>query len=152
MTTSAGLPASIMSLLDGSELESKVGVTLLLVVSDDAGWPRIASLSVGELFAARPDELLLTMYERSRTTQALISRGRAVLHVVDDGAILKVNLGAEVLGSADGRTTFRCTVDAVERDEVPYARVIHGIEFELVRESGALTRWARQLDELKELA
>lgn len=148
MTRTPHLPESVQRLLDGTGLDGKIGTTLQLVVSDDPGWPRIASLSVGEVLAVGPAELLLTMYDHSRTTAALTDRGRGVLVLVDDGAIVKVELEAAALESADGRTVFRCAVLGVERDEVPYARVTQGIEFELVDGAAAVARWGRQLEHL----
>ena len=153
MTRSSELPASVLALLDGSDLESKVGVALQLVVSDDAGWPRVASISVGEVLAVSPSRMLLTLYTSSRTSAEFAARARGLLVLVDDGAIVKVELAAATIGASSGRTTFDCTVAGVERDEVPYARVTNGIGFELVaHEEQVLARWRAQLDGLKELA
>ena len=153
MTRSSELPASVCALLDGADLEAKVGAALQLAVSDDAGWPRVASISVGEVLAVSAARVLLTLYTSSRTAAALGARGRGLLLLVDDGAIVKVELAASRLTEGSGRTTFDCAVVGVERDEVPYARVTHGIEFELVaHEEQVLARWREQLDGLKELA
>lgn len=152
MTRTQHLPDALLRLLDGTGLARKIGTTLQLVVSDDREWPRIASLSVGELLASGPGELLLTIYSHSRTTAALAERGRGLLVVVDDGAIVKVELVASALDTTDGRTMFRCAVVGVERDEVPYARVKHGIEFELVDGTAATARWEQQLANLAERA
>ncbi|HEY4152186.1 MAG TPA: hypothetical protein VGM38_02580 [Pseudolysinimonas sp.] len=152
MTSSATLPTSVATLLDGQDLESRIGVTLLLIVSGDE-WPRVASLSVGEVLAVGAGHLMLTLYASSRTSQALAARGRGTLFLVDDGAIVKIQLVAEVVSSTDGRTVFRARVDAVECDEVPYARVSHGIEFELIaRQEQVTARWRAQLQQLKELS
>jgi len=153
MTRSSELPSSVRALLDGSELEAKVGTALQLVVSDDAGWPRVASISVGEVLAVSATRVLLTLYTSSRTAAVLAARGRGLLLLVDDGAIVKVELQASRLGGDSGRTTFDGDVVGVERDEVPYARVTHGIGFELVaHEEQVVARWRAQLDGLKELA
>jgi hypothetical protein len=153
MTRSSELPSSVRALLDGSDLEAKVGVVIQLAVSDDAAWPRVASISVGEVLAVSATRMLLTLYTNSRTAADLADRGRGLLLLVDDGAIVKVELQASRLGDGLGRTTFDGAVVGVERDEVPYARVTHGIGFELVaHEEQVLTRWRAQLDGLKELA
>jgi hypothetical protein len=146
------LPASVSALLDGTDLESRVGVTVQLVVAEPEGWPRVASLSVGEVLAAGPRRLLLTMYDKSRTTRALFETGKGLLMLVDDGAIVKIQIDATEISDAKtpGRTTFQATVVAVERDEVPYARVTHGVEFALVDGTGAVARWRRQLADLRE--
>jgi len=148
MTRSSELPEAVQHLLDGTGLADKIGTTLQLVVSDDEGWPRVASLSVGEVLATGAETILLTMYDSSRTTRALTERARGLLVLVDEGAIVKVELEASVAGSAEGRTIFRCRVAGVERDEVAYARVTHGIEFELLDGAAATARWAKQLDQL----
>jgi hypothetical protein len=153
MIRSLELPASVCALLDGSDLEAKVGVALQLAVSDDAGWPRVASLSVGEVLAASATRVLLTLYTKSRTAAELTARGRGLLLLVDQGAILKVELEVSRLGDGSGRTTFDGVVVGVERDDVPYARVTHGIAFALVaHEEQVLARWRAQLDGLKEIA
>lgn len=153
MTRSTELPASVRALLDGTGLDAKVGEVLQLAVSDDAGWPRVASISVGEVLAASATRLLLTLYSRSRTAAALEGRGRGLLLLVIDGAIVKVEFTASRLAERDGRTTFDGVVAGVERDGVPYARVTEGIRFELVdREEQVLARWRAQLDGLRELA
>jgi hypothetical protein len=53
--------------------------------------------------------------------------------------------------SSPGRKTFRATVVDTEHDEVPYAKVTHGIEFELVEGTKAIDRWRLQLKELRRL-
>jgi len=146
---------SMQALLDGDDLDSKIGTTLLLIVPNGTEMPRVASLSVGEVYAPSATELYLTLYETSRTTKQLVAGGRALLMGVDDGAIVKVELSAQPLDATSaigGRTIFRAEIDAVERDEVPYARVTSGIRFELVDGASAVERWQRQLDELKALS
>ena len=153
MTRSAELPESVRALLDGTALGSKIGIALQLAVSDDAGWPRIASISVGEVLALSGQHLLLTLYTHSRTSAALADRGRGLLLLVDDGAIVKVEFDAVSVGSGDGRTVFDAEVRGVERDEVPYARVTSGITFELVsHEAQVVDRWQSQLDGLRRSA
>jgi hypothetical protein len=153
MTRSAKLSASVCALLDGTALESKVGIALQLAVSNDEDWPRVASISVGEVLAVSDQRLLFTLYTHSRTALTLADRGRGLLLLVDEGAIVKVEFDAASVGSGDGRTTFDAAVRGVERDEVPYARVSSGIEFQLVsHQAQVLDRWRSQLDGLKELA
>lgn len=153
MTRSTEIPDAVREFLDGTDLEAKIGIAMQLVVSDDAGWPRVASISVGELLAVSETRMLLTLYTRSRTAAALFARGRGLLLLVDDGAIVKIEFATRRLAERSGRTTFDGAVIGVERDEVRYARVTHGIGFELIaHEEHVLTRWRAQLDELSELA
>ena len=153
MTRLTEIPPSVRLLLDGTDLGVKIGEALQLAVSDDTGWPRLASLSVGEVLAVSATRMLLTLYTSSRTSAQLASRGRGLLVLVDDGAIVKLEFQASQLDESSGRTTFQADIVGVERDEVPYARVTHGIGFELVAdEEQVLARWRAQLDRLKELA
>jgi hypothetical protein len=147
------LPAGLLALLDGSDLESKVGETLILIATDAEGWPRVATLSVGELLAVSGTQLLVTLYRASRTTHAIESSGRALLVAVEGNGLAKVQLELAVLDvTSPGRTTFLGRVSSVEHDEVPYARVTHGIGFDLVDGTKALERWRLQLAELAALA
>jgi hypothetical protein len=152
----AGLPADIARLLDGSDLETRVGITLLVISTGEDGWPRAATLSVGEVLAPNADEILLSLYATSRTTAAITSSGRAMLLLTHKGSIVRVMLEAsgvtDPAADAAGRRTFRARVADVEVDAVAYARVTHGIEFELLDHGEAMSRWAGQLAELREVA
>jgi hypothetical protein len=151
--TADQLPPSVRALLGGASLEEKIGSTVLLIVAGQEGWPRVASLSVGEILATSGTRLFLTLYDKSRTTRALATTGRGLLLLVDDGAIVKVAVTAVPVseGKSPGRSAFCADVVSVERDEVPYATVTHGVEFELVDGAGAVNRWRKQLADLQEL-
>lgn len=150
------LPDDLVALLDGTEIDDKVGTTLLVTAVGEDGWPLVASLSVGEALAVSPRVLLLSLYDSSRTSRAIAATSRVLLLATSRGCIVRARLGAEQVedaaAAAAGRRTFRCTVDAVEIDAVPYARVTHGIEFELLDDGASLERWRRQIDELRQLA
>lgn len=138
------------ALLDGSDLESKIGVTVLLVVNGEGPWPRVASLSAGEVLV-RGDEILMTLWEHSRTTAALRAAGAGLLHLADGGGIVRIGVRVAPIeaDTGRGRVTFRGVVEQVEQDVVPYATVTNGITFELTDRGGALERWRRQLDALR---
>lgn len=149
----AALPPSLVTLLGGDSIEEKIGEVLLVIACDLDRTPRVASLSVGEILAVSPDRLLLTMYESSRTSQALASGSRGVLHAVVDGAIAKVEFSAVPLDKASGRIIFNCTVESVERDEVPYARVTGGVSFQLTtQKEQVVERWRNQLKTMRKVA
>jgi hypothetical protein len=150
-----GLPAGLVDLLDGSDLERKIGHTLLILAAGEDGWPHAATVSVGELLAVTSRELLLTLYAGSRTTAALAFSRRALLMTTAEGGVVKVALDVRPLTAEDSdqhRRVFHCTVASARVDTVPYARVTHGIGFQLVDEGAALTRWKKQIEHLKELA
>ncbi len=148
----ADLTDSLVERLSGENLDASIGYTILLIACGDDGWPRVASLSVGEVLAVSRGQVFLTLYSRSRTTAALAATGRGMLFLVDDGAIHRIQIEVEPVDAptGEGRSTFRGNVVAVERDEVPYARVLNGVEFELVDQGGVVERWRRQLEELRQ--
>lgn len=149
------LPASVVDLLDGTGLEHKIGHTFLLATCDPTGWPRLALLSVGEVLAPSATQLDLALYQNSRTTRSLTDTGRALLSMVLDGSTYKIRLTTHRVAMSDAydgaNAYFRGKVIGVDDDRVGYARLIHGIEYELVDERPALQRWQRQLDHLREL-
>lgn len=149
------LPESVFRVLDGDDLAAKIGITVLIAANAAEG-PRIATLSVGEVLTTSARELLLTLYRSSRTTAAILETGRALLMLVDDGAIVKIRVEtAEVPDSgaeSAGRLVLRGNVVSVERDEVPYARVSHGIGFELLDGEAAVRRWIDQIAGLRRVA
>jgi hypothetical protein len=151
----AELPVGLRDALSGENLEADIGRTLLVLAVGDDDWPRIATVSVGEVFAPDERTVLLSLYATSRTTAAITSTGRALLLTDADGAIVRVRLATALVEDADaagsGRVVFRGAVVGVEIDAVPYARVTHGIGFELLDPAAALERWQRQLDGLKAL-
>jgi hypothetical protein len=143
------VPAGVAALLDGTRLEHKVGTTVL-VAAADGGWPRIATLSVGEVLVADPRTVAFTMYRASRTAGAIAASGHALLLAVDDGAVVRLRVDVRgVDAEDDGRRTFVGNVVGVERDAVPYARVTSGIEYEVLDPAATVSRWRRQLDALR---
>ena len=62
-----------------------------------------------------------------------------------DGAAYRLRLRAhrraDVLVAGDARAVFDAPVAAVERDEVPYARLRAGITHQLAEPGAALARW-----------
>jgi hypothetical protein len=147
------LPADLLALLDGTSLEERVGETILVLANGDDGWPRVATVSVGELLATGPASLLLTLYTTSRTSEAVRRVGRALLLFARKGGITRVAVGvAETTGPDAARAVFLCAVERVEIDAVPYARVTHGIGFEVLDADAVIPRWRRQLEELRAIA
>lgn len=153
---SATLPAPVMALLDGRNLEQKVGHTLLLVACEPEGWPRMAMLSVGEVLAVSDQEVRLALYADSGTTRALQASGKALLVTILDRVSYKIRLQGRAVAEDDAEVPadvqFVCEVRRVDEDRVSYATVEHGIEFTLTDESAVLERWQRSIDRLASLA
>ena len=84
------LPDALRSLLDGTDLADKVGHTLLLIAGGDV--PRVAMLSVGEVYTPDPDQVRMAIYEGSRTTRQVMESGRCLLFFVLDDTVYKIAL------------------------------------------------------------
>jgi hypothetical protein len=139
------LGADVVALLDGTDLETRVGFTLELITVDADGCPRVALLSVGEVVATGDRTLALALWPGSRTTANLERTAQALLAFVNDGAAYRLRLQArrrtDVLVAGDERAVFDAPVVSVTRDEVPYARLRSGITHELSEPAQALARW-----------
>lgn len=152
---SAGLPDVLVHLLDGTDLASKVGHTVLLVVNDVEGWPHMALLSVGEVLATAPDQVGLALYATSGTSRALRDQSRALLFTVVEQRAYKVRLLLrETVEPSGGQRLvyFLATVVEARRDSVGYATVLDGVRYALYEPNGVLPRWAATLGELARLS
>jgi hypothetical protein len=151
------LPPAIRQQLDGSDLERAAGLTVLLLTVDEAGWPRVAMLSAGEVLAVGPREIGLALWPDGTSTANLARAGRATLALVHSGAGWYVRCAArrEVdLGLADGRrlAAFVLAVEEVLADVVPYAELTTGIEFQLAEPERTLAAWRAVVDALRRAA
>jgi hypothetical protein len=151
---SAVLPPAVHALLDGDDIDRKVGETILLLTTSDRGWPHVAMLSVGEVFSPAPDRVRLALWSGTETGQNLRRCGRATLAVVVDGgghyveltvdpASTPVVVGDQILDRFEGG------VVRVLSDEVGYARLTSGITFDLPDRDGVVTRWRATVDALR---
>jgi hypothetical protein len=146
------LPAEVVALLDGSDLEDRVGLTVELITTGGDGWPRVALLSAGEVLATDDSRIRLALWPDSCTTANLTRTGRGVLALVHDGTAFTVRVetgrGPDLpgpLAAFDGR------VAGVRRDEVGYARLTGGITFELPEAAGVVARWRDTIAALRAL-
>ena len=78
------LPETLHRLLDGSDLDGKVGETMELLTVGPEGWPHVALLSAGEVLAATPEEIRLALWPSSQTTANLRRTGQARQPTTDD--------------------------------------------------------------------
>jgi hypothetical protein len=140
------LDPDLRLLLDGGDVTDHVGQTLLLVSTGDDGWPHVAMLSVGEVVAVSATDLRLALYPGSGTTAAVRASGQALIMAVVDGVPHKVTVRCTELPTDGSRlAAFDAHVVRSVRDEVPYARVLHGIEYELVDPGPVVERWYDQV-------
>ncbi len=148
MSRSAGreLPEAVRALLDGTRLEEAAGLTVLLLTVDEAGWPRVAMLSAGEVLATGPRALRLALWPGSSSTANLARSRLATLALVHDGAGWYLRCAArrdEDLALPDGRrlASFALRVEEALEDVVPYAELTGGIGFRLTEPERALGAW-----------
>ncbi len=139
------LPDTLTSLLDGRDLPSREGLTLLLVTVGEDGWPHVAMLSAGEVLAASARELRLAMWPRSNSTANLTRTGQGTLMLVHDQASYYLRLKARRtrdLSVRDGaRAFFVATLEDVLRDVVGYAVITGGPAFRLKEPDKVVPGW-----------
>lgn len=149
------LAGAVVELLAGDDLDARVGVTLELITVDDDGWPRVALLSVGEVLAVDRSTVRLALWPRSQTTANLERTGQAIVAFVHGGAAHRLGLRARRAGEIPGpppRAAFEARVETARRDEVPYARLLGGITFELEDGADVVARWRATIAQLRERA
>jgi hypothetical protein len=156
MTRSLGdqLPDSLRQLLDGSDLASREGLTFLLLTTDDAGWPHLAMLSVGELVATDERTLRAGLWLHSSTSKNLTRAGRAMLTLIVDGNGYYVRLAAQRgpdldLGAEGRLAYFVMQVEDVQEDSADYATLTSGVTFRLKQPEQVVPRWQRTVDALR---
>jgi hypothetical protein len=155
-TTGDRLPDPLLRMLDGRDLASRVGFTIELLTLDEAGWPRVALLSVGEVLATDERTLHLALWTATTSTAALTRAGRATLACVLDGTAYSIHATAArqpdlAVGSME-HAHFRCDVEEVLSDAVGYARLTSGVTFELKDSAAVVSRWDATIQTLREAA
>ncbi|WP_084356979.1 hypothetical protein [Mycolicibacterium wolinskyi] len=153
-STEPKLPQPVADLVNGSDLDHKLGHTLQLVTVDDAGWPRLSLLSVGEVLAGPGDDIRLALHTGSRTTAALTHSGKALITVVLGPTHYKIHLALTRMNpdGAGPLAFFSGSVVHVDEDRVRYAELTSGITYRLNEPDDVLARWTRQIDDLRSLS
>jgi hypothetical protein len=152
--TRPGLPDTCRAAMDGERLPDKVGHTFLLLVTDAEGWPHMAMLSAGEVFAPDADHIRIALHGTSRTSRALRDSRRAVLVTVVAQQAHRIRLDVAVAAEPtpdDGLRYFEAAVVEARIDAVGYATVVDGIRYELTRPETVLPRWEATVDRLRHL-
>jgi len=152
-TTGDRLPEPLVRILDGRAIADRVGFTIELLTIDDAGWPRVALLSVGEVLATDDRTLHLALWPATTSTSALAREGRGTLACVLPPTAYSIHVSAR--READLRVGsmqhahFRCTVEEVLSDTVGYAQLTSGVAFELKDADAVVARWTSTIDALR---
>ena len=149
-----GLPSELAAALDGTGLRSKVGATFLMLVSGLDGWPHVAMLSAGEVYAPTRYRVVLALHSDSATARALGATGRGLLLTIVDRKVCRTRVATTLLGpwsSNSGITFFAGDVEQVAVDAVDYAEVVHGIAYKLPDPERVVARWEATVAAMREL-
>jgi hypothetical protein len=136
------LPGNLVELLSAP----REGPALLLLSTDDDGWPRQAMLSLGEIVVLDAEHLRLALWPGSTTTHNLCARGQATLTTVMDGSGIAIRILAhrqQDLTPSGSQTlaSFTADVREVTVAEVPYADLTSGVTFRLHDPDTVHNRW-----------
>jgi hypothetical protein len=148
------LPQPVQTLLDGTDLVGRVGLTFLLVTTDEAGWPHVAMLSVGELLATTPSTVRTALWLSSSSSKNLEREGRALVAFVSNNAGYYVRVRADReadldLGAHGRLAAFVLRVQEVREDVANYATLRSGVTFTLNEPEQVLPRWERTIAALR---
>jgi len=127
------LPDDLLKFLSSGTPPSKFNTVVVFTSMDEDGWPRHGLLSLRELVAKGPARLLLLLYSESGSTANLLRDGRTSLLLVNENMSCYVRCSARPLPSlseAPGETLFELTVERVQEDKIPTARILSGVTFE----------------------
>ena len=154
MSRSVGnhLPPVVRDLLDGKDLESHEGLTILLLTTTTDGWSHLAMLSVGEIVAVGDRLLRAALWPNSTATANLSHGSRATLALVHENVAYYVRCSAEREGdvrlSSGWLAGFRLSVAEVLQDSAPYANLTSGVTFELKDPPSVYPRWEATVEAL----
>jgi hypothetical protein len=151
------LPDSVRQLLDGADVANREGLTFLLLTTDEADWPQVAMLSVGEILAVGPGTLRAGLWLHSGSTKNLTRSGQATLVVIANGngyyVRVKAQRGPDLDLGAEGRLAyFVLQIEDVQEDSADYAQLTSGVTFKLKSPEQVVPRWQRTLDALRAAA
>jgi hypothetical protein len=148
------LPTAVRQLLDGSELAEREGLTFLLLLNDEGGWPQVALLSVGELVAVDAQTIRAALWLHSSASKNLTRTGQATLALIANGSAYYVRLRAERgkdldLGAEGRLAYFVLRIEDVQEDSADYASLTSGVTFRLKSPEQVVPRWQLTVDALR---
>lgn len=144
----------IQQLLDGFDVGTKVGLTVVLVTIRPDGWPNLALLSAGEVVVTSPTEVRLALWPSGTTTANLRLEPKCTLALVHRNAAHYVRCVAApqpdlVMAMGPVRSRFHLRVEWYRVDVVGYATITSGITFELANERETLASWRETVSLLR---
>ncbi len=161
-TIGSSLPAPLLERLRGNDLAVRLGIAVLVLTVDDAGWAHPAMLSYGEMVAVDPRRIRLAIYRTSRTAKNLRRSGRITFCFVEAGMAYYVKATAglrqDPMTEFPALAQFEAVVEMVLADEAraesePDAAIVDGVRFSPGRPAAAVLRdWQALVDGLREEA
>lgn len=143
----SSLPQDVLARLRGDDLAARMGIAVLMVTADDAGWPHPAMVSYGELLAMDARRIRVAVHRTSGTAANLRRRGRVTFCIIESGLVCYAKAAVEgyrepipgfpALGRFD-TTVETVLLDAARTDSEPGAAVCEGIRFVLGRPAEAV--------------
>jgi len=153
------LPVPLRERLRGDDLAARVGIAVLILTTDGAGWPHPAMVSYGELVARDSRRVRLAVHRTSGTAENLRRRGRITFCFVEPGMTYyvkaAVGIPEESVRGFPDLVRFEATVETVLADEAradfePGVAVVDGVRFSIGRPAAAVLRdWRRVVDSLR---
>jgi hypothetical protein len=148
------IPPPIRPLFSGDDLESREGLTFLVLTTTQEGWPHVAMIGVGEIVAVGPRDLRLALWPNSTATANLTQSGRVTLALVHDGVGYSLRCSAERGPDLPARRTgplafFRLHVVEVFEDVAPYATLNGGIMYRLNDPTTVVPGWRETIADLR---
>jgi len=148
MSTNLGpnLPDSLVTLLSGADLRSKVGMACVLVTQGADSYPHPAIVTPGELVAGDTSTLRIALYQESSASRNLRERRVGTLCLAHEGAGYYVKTDAEPFSADapafDGLAVFTLKPRHVLKDAEEGAEVTSGFRFRDLRgEDVLLSNW-----------
>jgi len=151
----SAVPDTLAELLNGVDLNRKVGLTVELLTVGDDGWPNVALLSAGEVVVVGPSQVRIALWPDSQTSRNLAAHERCTLTLVQGGAAHYLRCRAAArpplqLSAGPRLARFDLTVNHYLVDEVAYARLESGAVFSLAQPDQTLKMWRLTVDALRE--
>lgn len=148
------VPDALAEILNGVDLDRKVGLTVELLTVGAEGWPNVALLSAGEVVVLGPRQVRIALWPDSQTSHNLAAREQCTLTLVQGGAAhyLRCRAAPPVpLELPTGRRLARFDLAVIHHlvDEVPYARLESGAVFSLAQPDQTLAMWRLTVDALR---
>ncbi|MEX2948981.1 pyridoxamine 5'-phosphate oxidase family protein [Staphylococcus warneri] len=149
------LSNEIIELLNGTHLDQKQHVAMMLQSTTEEGYPHSAMISVGEIVALNEHQVRIALWPDTTTTRSLMNFGKANLVIVYKHKVNYIELDVQSLNKigvdASERMCFQADVKHFKEDVAKYADITSGITFDLKEPEKVLQRWQSTIDELKQL-